>query len=536
MGLQSKKLSGVHADNDDSNNNYYEYDMSDGEGSAGSHGLNDLDDSLYFDQADVEAAKEKARKNARAQIRAQKKEPKHGGGLEALFSQPPPPRVKSIGIHGEGGGLPAPRHKPAPPLRTRSGGIMKLNRKISRTVTDAARTVVDATSTVAEVATSVARGREDGASSERPTRSNSLGALSRKFSSRVDRGRERKAKQEADGDSLGGGMMNLNLGDDKIRTSSIGALSKRARRSRFKSVDDAEDLLSEHGEMELNEKSPLNSPTRERRAGSVGPVSTKARRERWKSVDDAEDLLDAEGEFEMKLDDSPKTTPKQKKKKRSNSVGAVDTKSRRERKKSVDSEDLESRSKSREGRKKGKTRKAKKRSESRSSDTSDDDSSAEKRKPRKGKKRSESRSSDSSDDESVVPLRRKASKDNLRKKPSKTKKSSRKLSADDDPSEQEAREIQAAGGLDLGGGQVRGAGRRMGRRSSLGGPVALKQQEEVDAILRRTQQADQQWDASKTDSSVIERRVRRRASMGADEAVMALGARRMAARKKSMDP
>jgi hypothetical protein len=315
-------------------------------------------------------------------------------------------------------------------------------------------------------------------------------------------------------------MMSLNL-DDKVRDSSIGALSKRARRSRWKSVDDADDLLSEDGEMELNELSPVNSPTRH----SVGAVPTKARRERCKSVDDAGGLLDEDGEFELKLDDSPKATPKQKKKKRSNSVGAVDTKGKRERRKSVDSDDLESsgaRSKSREGRKKG---------------------DGEKRKARKGKKRSESRSSDtSSSDDDADQRRRKASADKPGKKSvgkspkhPKNKKASRKLSSDDDPSEQEA-VPRSTGGLDLNGGQVRGAGRRMGRRSSLGGPVAQKQHEEVNDILMRTQQADRRWlDASKTESSVIERRVRRRASLGADEAVMGPGPRRVAARKKSID-
>jgi len=478
--------------NDGSNNNYYEdYDFSDGEGSTGSHGLNDDDgdDSLYFDAAEAE----KRRKKERAKIRAQKKKeaqepPPSAGGLEALFAQPaPPPRNKSIGIHGEEDGLAPMRRRPAAPLRTRSGGIMKLNRKISRTVTDAARTVVDATSTVAEVATSVAtgRGREEEAGGERGPRSSSLGALSRRLgvTTRSERGRERRAKQ---GDDVGGGLTNLNLNDDSpkrggIRGSSIGALARRARR--VKSVDDAEDLLNENGEMELNpnRRSPANSPTRERKGGSVSP---KARRgERWKSVDDAEDLLDADGEFELKLDDAPKTTPKVKKKKRSNSVGALDTKSRRERKKSVD--EPTGRAKSREGRKD--------------------------RKARKAKKRGTSKDSDDSSDEGLERRRRKASSDKPRKKasksqkPPKSKKSSRKLSLDDDSD------------LDLDGGPARATGRRVGRRSSLGD--VGKQQDEVHDILMRTQRANQRWDAAKGENSAIERRVRRRASIGADEGV-----------------
>ncbi|KAL3937567.1 MAG: hypothetical protein SGBAC_007359, partial [Bacillariaceae sp.] len=572
-----------------------EYDLSDGENSAGSGGLNDGDESLYFDEADAQ----KRRQKERAKVREQKNQAQHGGSLEALLSQAPPPRAKSIGVHGEmtlGG---APRARRTAPLRTKSGGIMKLNRKISRTVTDAARTVVDVTATVADVATSVARGRDENADGQRPTRSNSLGALSRKFSTRVDRGRARQAKQDADGDNSGGGMMNLNLNDNspknspkqgRIRNSSIGALSRRARRGRIKSVDDAEVLLDSDGEMELN----LNdhSPPRERnRGGSVGPVSTKARRERWKSVDDAEDLLDAEGDFELSVDASPKTERKPKKEKKgSNSIGAVDTKSRRERKKSVESDDeskaasnrsskktkkvkkrTESRSsdtssddESREARRK-KTKKVKKRSESRSSDTSSDDESREARrkktkkvkkrsessssdtssddesrearpkKTKKVKKRTESRSSDtSSDDESRAPIKRKGStrkKASKSPKPPKIKKASRKLSTEDDESEQET---PAMGRLDLGGGQARGAGRRMGRRSSLGAVVEQKQ--EVNDILARTNRANQRFDASKGENSVIERRMRRRASLGAEEAMMgAAGPRRGVARKKSMD-
>lgn len=522
-----------------------EYDLSDGENSEVSGGLNDGDESLYFDEADAQ----KRRQKEKAKVREQKNQAQHGGSLEALLSQAPPPRAKSIGVHGEmtlrGG---APRARRTAPLRTRSGGIMKLNRKISRTVTDAARTVVDVTATVADVATSVARGRDENADGERPTRSNSLGALSRKFSTRADRGRARQAKQNADGDNSGGGMMNLNLNDNspkadspkqgRIRNSSIGALSRRARRGRNKSVDDAEDLLDSDGEMELN----LNdhSPPRERnRGGSVGPVSTKARRERWKSVDDAEDLLDAEGDFELSVDASPKTERKPKKeKKRSNSIGAVDTKSRRERKKSVESDD-ESKAasnRSREARPK-KTKKSKKRSESRSSDTSSDDESREARpkKTKKVKKRSESRSSDtSSDDESRAPIKRKGStrkKASKSPKPPKIKKASRKLSTEGDESEQET---PAMRGLDLGGGQARGAGRRMGRRSSLGAVVEQKQ--EVNDILARTNRANQRFDASKGENSVIERRMRRRASLGAEEAMMgAASLRHGVARKKSMD-